>query len=257
MQPNKKKLFVFDLDDTVMWNSWNYGVALQKLYSFLLNLWERRIPALGSVAAFSEEIDAQLGKEINPDTGKEYGFSMERFPTSFVNTYRHLCDMGFGKYDENIAQKVYEIGMSTFDKKNYEDGLVPGAEEVLDFLKGEGHHLALITKGDKRVQTPKIEALELDKWFRWTKIVDDKSSDVFSKMADLFGRRFWSSAYKYSIGNSFYSDIQPALEAGYTGIYIPCYTWKVEELPEDLDKEKAIVIPQIKDILDLYEQGII
>lgn len=257
LHQNQRRLFVFDLDDTLMWNAWTYGVAFQRFYDYLLEIWSLRVPALGYVASFSEDIDAKLGKEINPATGKEYGFSMERFPTSLVETYRYLCeDMGFGRFEEATARHIYDIGMSAFNRKNYKKaGLVSGAKEVLDYFKKEGHYLALITKGDERVQMPKIEVLGLERWFRWTRIVDSKTTDTFIDTANLFGRNF--SGYKYSVGNSFYSDIHPAIEAGFQGVYIPCPTWSVEKLPDDCDQEKATVLPEIKHVLNLCAQEVI
>lgn len=246
----KKKLFVFDLDDTLMWNAYLYGLALIRFYEYLTKLWENRIPALGSIAAFSEDIDAELGKKINPDTGQLYGFSMERFPTSLVKTYQHLCGMGFGIFDEQVAQRIYRIGLSTFAPKHYKN-LVEGAEEVLNFIRDEGNELVLVTKGDKRVQNKKIKHLGIREWFgRNTYVVDNKTPEDFRDIkedsdADLF----------FAVGNSFFSDIKTAVEVGYIGIYIPCYTWKVEEMPARYSSKKIITIEEISEIMPLYKSG--
>ena len=130
----KRKLFIFDLDDTLIWSAYTYGLALIRFYEYLTKLWGNRIPALGSIATFNEDIDAELGKKINPDTGQFYGFSMERFPTSLVKTYQHLCGMGFGTFDEKVTQQIYRIGLSTFAPKYYKE-LVESAEEVLNFIR--------------------------------------------------------------------------------------------------------------------------
>lgn len=251
---SEKKLFVFDLDDTLMWNAWMYSIAQRNFFNFLCELWDRRILGLASIMAKSQDIDLELGKEINPATGKPYGFSMERFPTSLVRTYKWLCDMGFGEYDDGVAKLVYEIGMSTFDKRNYElAGLVPNAQEVLDMLKADGHPLALVTKGDTRVQRPKVDILGLKQWFRYVRIVDSKSVDIFAEVSGMFG--FKASATKYTVGNSFYSDIQPGLDAGYQGIYIPCPTWEGEKLPTEEDRKKALTVPTLAEMAELYKAG--
>lgn len=246
----KSKLFVFDLDDTLMWNAYTYGLALIRFYEYLTKLWENRVPALGSIAAFNEDINAELGEKINPDTGKLYGFSMERFPISLVKTYQHLCGMGFGTFDEHVAQRIYRIGLSAFAPRYFKN-LVENAEELLNSIRDNGDELVLVTKGDTRVQNKKIKHLGIREWFgRNTHVVDEKTPEDFRDIkensdADLF----------FAVGNSFYSDIKPAVAVGYIGIYIPCYTWKVEKMPAKYSSKRIITIEEISEIMPLYEGG--
>lgn len=247
----RKKVFIFDLDDTLMWNEYTYSLAFMNFYTFLMNLWGKRIPYMGSVAKRAEEITYDMVTEINSATGAPYGFTMERFPLSLVRTYQELCEKRFGTFDQAIADQVYEIGLTFCDPQNYAaQGLVPGAVDVLNFLNKQGDALILITKGDPRVQQRKIDALEVHRFFAEVTIVDNKTSETFSQYAARFPRhRFWS------VGNSFYSDIQPAMQAGFGGIYIPCYTWKVEQLPDDYDKDAVITLQIIAELLPVYESG--
>lgn len=246
-----KKAFIFDLDDTLMWNEYTYSLAFIEFYEYLRKLWDNRIPYIGSVAKRGEEITHDMVIQINPDTGKPYGFTMERFPTSLVRTYKELCDKNFGVFDDAIASNVYKIGLKFCAQHNYvEQGLVNGAQDVLYFLKQQKCPLFLVTKGDSRVQQIKIDALKFKPWFVEIAIVDNKTPETFLEYVRRFsGHKIWS------VGNSFYSDIQPAIQAGCGGIYIPCYTWKIEELPEDYDKATVITVQTILELPNLYESG--
>lgn len=246
------KVFIFDLDDTLMWNEYTYSLAFEKFYSFLMRAWKRRIPYIGSVARLAEDLNALMVKEINPATGKEYGFSMDRFPSSLVRCYKALCETGYGVYDEKIAHCIYGIGMTAFDSKNYKKhGFAPWARYALNFLRKQNDVLILVTKGDPRVQQRKIDALCLERWFSEIHIVENKPPELFAE----FRNRFSGTAV-LSVGNSFSSDIKPALQAGVKGIFIPYYTWKAESIDrEGYDQSSLIVLQSIKQIVPLYKSG--
>ena len=190
--------------------------------------------------------------EINPKTGKLYGFSMERFPSSLARCYQNLCQMGYGAYDNGTAQQIYTIGMTAFDHENYKKhGLVPGARKALNFLRKRKDELILITKGDRRVQQSKIDALELGAWFKKMLIVDDKPPSLFEEIKKSFpGQPI------FSVGNSFSSDIRPAIAGGVKGIFIPYFTWKAENIePGECDPQMILTIPSIREIARLYKDG--
>lgn len=249
-----KKVFIFDLDDTLMWNEYTYSIAFTKFYFFLMHIWKKRLPYIGDVGAKAEEITYRMIKEINPDTNMPYGFAMERYPSSLVCCYEELCSDGFGIFQKDTAEKIYAIGLEAFDKKNYQkNGFVPGAKNALSFLKEKGEMLILMTKGDPRVQQLKIDALSLPLWFNEISIVDNKTPELFIRYKERFaGQPIWK------IGNSFNSDMKPAVEGGIKGIFIPYSTWKNEKHCSDEARacKNIIIIPHIKEIIPLYEKGI-
>ena len=59
--------------------------------------------------------------------------------------------------------------------------------------------------------------------FTSVEVVDSKASQEFRRMTSLAVSPEW-----YSVGNSYESDIVPAFEAGFRGIFIPVETcdWK-------------------------------
>lgn len=247
-----EKVFLFDLDDTLMWNEYTYSLAFIEFYEFLEAHWQKRLPYVGSIARLAEDLTHEMVNEINPATGKPFGFAMERFPTSLVRCYQRLCEMGYGTYTEGLASLIYEIGLTAFDPRNYQAaGLVPGAKGVLDFLKEKKDKLILVTKGDLRVQRPKIEALELSLWFPKIHIVESKPPELFAK----FRKKFRGHPI-FSVGNSFSSDIKTALEAGVKGIFIPYFTWKAESIdPGAYDPAMLFTLKEIGEITKYYQKG--
>lgn len=247
-------VWCFDLDDTLMWNSTTYNQPFLDFIQFLTGIFNNRIPYAGTIARFQEDIDVGLAKQVNPRTGKLYQFSRDRYPDSYVQTYEWLCQNGFGEYSETAALQCREIGMRAFEQANYRKlGFVPNGEEVLNFLY-QRHPLVLISKGDEWVQQKKVDALNLGRWFRNINIVPEKTCAVYQ---DILQGLIRLPAEVVMVGNSFSSDIGPALEAGMNGIFIPCATWKGESidpcaLPKDADV-RMVTFKEIKEIIPWYQ----
>ena len=248
-KPSAPLVFIWDLDDTLIWTSWAYSRAFGKFYEYMLSLFDYRLIELRTLGTISEEIDKGLIKEINPNTQKPYGYSMERFPESLVRTYKWLCDKEFGRYQNLVERRARIIGMEAFDPLGYkQQGLVKGAKATLDFLKKQGDVLILLTKGERLVQECKIVTLELDQWFGENiHIVDSKTEATFREY-----RKEFPDSTIYSIGNSYASDMSPALAAGERGIFIPYYTWLGEEQTVSVDTTRVFQLGHIAQLIDIY-----
>ncbi|PIN79050.1 hypothetical protein COV14_01150, partial [Candidatus Woesearchaeota archaeon CG10_big_fil_rev_8_21_14_0_10_33_12] len=235
--------FIFDYDDTLAWNQHDYSYAQIEFLNWIIfeKLWPNA-PDLQSIINLEVEIDNK-----NVET---MSFSMERFPTSFQQTYKSICEeknINYNKEDlKEDLKKAYEIGMLAFDEKRWKKlGLVDGAKETLDFLVEKEDELILLTKGDLKIQEKKIKATDCQKWFgKEIYIVPQKDAGVIDK---IVGNRNPSKVWH--VGNSARSDVQHALKAGIKMIYIPCETWayerkheKVEENPRLITFQKIIEI---------------
>ena len=265
----RPRVWLFDLDDTLMWNSTTYNQPMVDLIQFLTVIFNNRIPYVGTISRFQEDIDFGLANELNPRTGKPYQFSRDRFPDSFVRTYEWLCKNGFGEYNEAAALQCREIGMRAFDQTNYRKlGFVPGGENLLNFLKNRDHPLVLVSKGDDWVQQKKINALNLGRWFNDIHIVPEKTCEVYQEVLDKLNHANKSKAagrwdgdlhpsQVVMVGNSFSSDIGPALGVGMNGVFIPCATWKGESinpgsLPEDASN-RMVTFKEIQEVIPWYQ----
>jgi len=250
-----KKVFIFDLDDTLYWNVHDYCYPVLEFEKFLLDLLGYKVPQITAFRKLEKETALKLVHEINSSTGQEFGYSIDRFPRTLVETYKTICSRAGILFDQKVADKIWQIGMKAFDPELYrKKGLAKGAEEVLDFLKNKGDELILLTRGDKNVQQLKIDNLKLARWFYHIYIVPFKDIAIFNAMAKTF--RDVKSIY--SVGNSLESDIKLAIEAGLLGIYIPYDTWEFEENTENIlsgiDKSQLFIFKEIIEIKNRYKE---
>jgi putative hydrolase of the HAD superfamily len=207
MKSKNKKTFIFDLDDTLIWNAYDYSDILAEFYFYLRRKITPNCPYITDLLNMQREIDEKY-------TTKR-GFNFRRFPLSFARTYKQICEDTGIEYNKNIADGCYRTGMKTFTMPNAE--IVEGAKDCLEFLTDKGDELLLLTKGYKSIQQKKINQFDLGKYFsNITIALRSKDSKLFNEISGERDKNF-----VYSVGNSQSSDIIPALDAGLKAIYIP------------------------------------
>lgn len=248
-----RKLFVFDLDDTLIDNVHDYAEPILDTMRIIIKTLGSRAPHVTKLITIEHEIDARRVHEINPETGKPFLYSMERFPGSQVETYGEICRQVRVVPDPAIEAKLYQVGMKAFDEKRYRRNIKPGAKEVLEFLLAQGDTPVLLSKGDPRVQEKKLRALKavgID-CFTKVRVEDLKTPQMFQEIREEF-----PDLNPISVGNSYDSDIVPALEVGYFGIYIPVETWevigKMDEIAAKVDKSRCLILTDIRQIISFY-----
>jgi FMN phosphatase YigB (HAD superfamily) len=249
------KLFVFDLDDTLINNVHDYADPILNACRLIIEVLGAKAPHVSQIIAMEQEIDTRRVREINPSTGEPYLFSMERFPTSLVEVYREICKQAKVAPKEAVEVELYLIGHRAFDENRYVKNIKPNALSVLDFLLEKKDSLVLCTKGDPRVQEKKIKALKqagIDH-FSTMRVVNEKTPEVFRGFLAGFGQDEF-----YSVGNSYSSDIVPALSAGFTGIYIPVETWEtigqMDSILAEVDTNKCLVLQSLEELKTQYER---
>ncbi len=248
------KLFVFDLDDTLIDNVHDYAQPILDAAGLIVEELGSKAPHVTKIINLEQEIDSRRVKETNPKTGKQFLYSMDRFPGSLAEVYKHICASAKIIPKATVMAKLFSIGLMAFDEERYIKNIKPGTKEVIDFLNEQGDMVVLLTKGDRGVQAKKVVALqEANIMFLRVDVVDSKTSLEFRIMTSLALSPEW-----YSVGNSYESDIVPALEAGYKGIFIPVETWdvigKMDEIISKVDKEKCLVFENIMEIKERYEE---
>ncbi len=268
------KTFIFDLDDTLIYTSYQFLIPQFKLGDYIirkinlnhkdleitkriLNLTKEEIkeennksllqrfdnpPLLKKIIEKQEELDIQQVKELV--TKGENPFGIDRFPETFVRTLDYFCNVYNLSYSVHEEDLVRSFGYETF---YVQKDFMPGAEEVLNFLKKRGDELILLTKGDYNWQNKKIEVHSLKDWFKEIHIVDEKNAKI---LETIIGLKDKSSIYK--VGNSLKSDIIPALEIGINGIYVPFETWGYE-IPEEIIEKKFFTFKNLFDLIENYD----
>lgn len=197
------------------------------------------------------ETDKERVNETDPETGEQYKYSMRRFPSSLVVVYLSLCDDAKVVPDDQVVERLYEIGMKAFDEKRFRENIKDHTEKVLSYISSHGDIVILVTKGDKEVQQRKVQVFEdegLDFFDEVVLVEHSKSPGLFERLLNKYQA---GSGISLSVGNNYHKDIVPALKAGVTGgIYIPEFTWE-EKTPDKTD-ERCITLSKLENILKLY-----
>ncbi len=229
------KTFIFDLDDTLRWTSWDYSWANAAFYKLLYEELRHNVPYITHLAHWHQEIDHKLAKLK--------GLTPERFLDSLEDTYKACCEKFGVRPTKAAAHRMRMCGKQIFDADRYAaEGLVDGAEEMLDFLNAKGDALYLVTRGVQKEQTKKIKATGLDEVFPDDRIfiVDD-----VPPLKQPYFRRILEgkdAASCYSVGDGMDSDVNEATELGMWGLHIPNHagTWIYDQEISGVDKRVQI-----------------
>ncbi len=221
---------VFDGDDT-LWST-------EGLYD------EARANARSIVAAagLNPTEWERLERLIDVANVKRFGYSRERFPTSCVEAYRELRRLSGQEPDGVIEQRIKAAAETVFE---CDPPVFEGTRNALETLRSRGFRLALLTKGDRDVQSRRIERSGLRPFFDVIEIVADKTPEVFARVLASLGVE---PASAWMVGNSVRSDVFPALTAGLRPIWIDAHVWEHERDHEKLNDDRVIVAASLSDI---------
>lgn len=250
----KTNVWVFDLDDTLMSNVHDYAHPILDACGLIIDTLGDTAPHVSAIVALEQEIDQRRVKEIDPITGRPYGYSMNRFPGSLAEVYREICKRTGKTPIQNVETELMHIGHKAFDPARYGRNLYPDTMATLIALQRKGDRILLLTKGDKRVQSKKLSVLDAGKKFTRVVVVENKTPGVFREMVKGF-----EDCRLFSVGNDYEKDIVPALEVGYhLGVWIPVETWEVigrlDEIRAKIDWSWCVELHSLQEIVDRYDE---
>jgi len=143
-------------------------------------------------------------------------------------------ELALAHHHESLREEVETIGDKLIDRHCE---LLPGVANTLGEL-GQRHRLLLFTKGDPGEQLRKLDRSGLRPLFSRIGVPREKDPGNYQLLvaqAELDPNR------TFMIGNSPRSDINPALKAGLSAVFIPHpHTWELEH--EEIDHSDARVI---------------
>ncbi|PQM53306.1 hypothetical protein C5U48_05370 [Mycolicibacter virginiensis] len=204
-----KDMIIFDGDDT-LWR-------VERLYDDA----RERAAAIVSEEGIDPQRWINMQKEIDIASVSDLGLSPVRFPNSSILAYeRSAIELGTTVKDAT-REKVRAVSSEVFEATA---PLVAGAGQVVAEL-AVTHRLALLTQGDPLVQAKRISDSGLLPFFEIVHIVNRKDERCFSKLLAEAGV---TPADAWSVGNSFPSDINPALRLGVRAIWIETHVWAYE-----------------------------
>ena len=223
---------IIDADDT-LWENNIYYEACVEAYA-------RLMADEGYDPGEAEEMMGVVERERIP----EVGYAPEEFARSLVISYERLCERRDRPVREEVVEAIWTIGLQVGD---YPMVLLEGIETSLEALQ-EDHRLILLTKGDDQVQREKLARSGLERYFEAVHVVWEKDADVFRDLVaqyDLVPERTWMG------GNSPRSDVNPAVEAGIGGVYVPHpNTWQLE-IEGLVESDRVTVLKRFADLPEL------
>jgi len=199
------RLAVFDGDDTLWWTEPLYDEA------------RRAAGRVVARAGVDPQAWDQLERRLDVENVARLGFSQQRFPTSCVEAYRALASPPSLAVEVAVHRAASAVFASPAPP-------APGARAVLEALAGP-YHLVLLTKGDAEVQHRRVGESGLSDLLDTVEVVVEKGHGHFTELLQRFGA---SPEVSWSIGNSWRSDIEPALAAGLRAVWIDAPVWEYE-----------------------------
>ena len=222
------KVLAFDADDTLWSNEPLFREAEKKVAEALSDF--------GDFQYISDELYKVEFKNMG-----DYGFGAKAYVLSMIENAVNITG---GKLTGEQVMYIIDSGRKIL--RNPATPL-PGVEETLKRLSEDGRYkLVLMTKGELLDQERKIARSGLAKYF--SLIDTNKTQKEYIGLCDRLGI---SPSELMMIGNSFKSDIEPVLQLGGWGIYIPSETlWKLEHT-EEYDHRNLFKVNAFEDIINI------
>lgn len=225
------RAIAFDADDT-LWDCQSYFEQVEQDYCELL-----------SEYASAREISASLF-EVESANMSELGYGCKAFTLSLVE---NAVKVSRGKLTAYQVDNILRLGRSLL---RLPATPLEGVASTLESLQHDGRfRLAVFTKGELLDQENKLQRSGLRRFFDVVSIVSDKTEAAYKRLC----RELEVTPEQLCmVGNSFKSDIAPALAIGACAIHVPFrVTWKHEET-ETFDHERLVTVErfaQVRDVL--------
>jgi putative hydrolase of the HAD superfamily len=222
---------IFDADDTLWENNIYFDEAFEQFCTYLAH------------SSLSSEQVRLVLDEIERVNAKTFGYGSKNFARNLAQCFEHLAERDVSDRDlEAVREFAYQI-------LERPPELIAGVKETLAHLNGR-HDLLLFTKGDPDEQRMKVDRSGLGPLFRHIAIVREKNERAYRELAqerDCMVERTWM------IGNSPKSDINPALAAGLSAVYVPHpRTWILEKEDVPDSHPRLLKVEQFSELLQHF-----
>src|ERR1700726_4394541 len=206
-----RETILIDADDTL----WENNVFFEKTIEEFLTLMEP--------FGYPREYARHILNETERRNIRQHGYGVRSFGRSLEETYMKLA--GHRAERTTVEAIHYRVGELERTPPSILDGVV----ETLDYLANR-HRLILFTKGEPAEQAAKVERSGLQIHFEAIEIVPEKDVATYRSMVN---RHHVVETRRWMDFSSPRSDINPALEAGLSAVFIPHpATWALE--PEEV-----------------------
>ena len=226
----KIKVIAFDADDT-LWDCQSWFDEVEHKCCELLSPW-------ATAREVSEGLFATERKNLSLT-----GYGTKAFTLSLIeNAVRVSKEQLTG----DIVMRLIELGK---DLLNFPTTPLPEVEETLRTLAEQRHYrLVVFTKGELMDQEGKLARSGLEQYFSHVETVSNKTEREYRQLCENLDV---APEQTLMVGNSFRSDIAPALAAGAYAIHIPYHVvWELEK-SEEFPHDRLHKITHFGEILDI------
>lgn len=257
MKKTKRSVWVFDIDDTLAMNEWQYSAAFAHFFHYLYQNFTWMMPNFNDVQKTFKEIDEQLFIS--------YGINRGRVAESMLKTYEEICNWIEGRWginarNQNHEREIAAIGDSPFEFTRME--MLNNAKIILGKLKSRGDKLCCLSSYDKQVFPQKAKFLKLYAYFKKKniKLLPGKKTTADFIEASGWKPELDNQCHWHVVGNG-PSDVLPAMQISenWRGFYIPHGSTSAlfkndaackRFTPCPIDHPRIITLRDIKDILN-------
>ncbi|MDE6002220.1 MAG: HAD family hydrolase [Prevotella sp.] len=224
------KVVAFDADDT-LWDCQSWFDEVERKCGDLLRPWATQEEVTQGLFATERSNMALLG------------YGTKAFTISLVENAVRLTN---GALPGDIVLKLIGLGKGLL---RFPTTPLPEVKDTLQRLHTDGRYrLAVFTKGELLDQESKLERSGLGGYFEYMETVSNKGQDDYVALCDHLNVR---PEELVMVGNSFRSDIAPALAVGCHAIHIPYHVvWELEK-SEEFPHERLQKISHFGEVLDI------
>jgi putative hydrolase of the HAD superfamily len=226
-----RQQLIFDADDTL----WENNIYFEEAFDHFCGYLAHSSMSPAQVRSVLDEIEI-----VNAAI---HGYGSRNFGRNLALCFQHLAER---EISESDLEAVKQFAQAILEKPVE---LIDGVSETIAELSGR-HDLTIFTKGDPEEQRMKIDRSGLGRYFQHTAIVKEKNATAYHALTEEQG---FNPEATWMIGNSPKSDVNAALSAGLSAVYVPHpRTWSLEiaELPES--HPRLLRIDSIRQLTTLF-----
>ena len=222
-----RNTLLIDADDTL----WENNIFFEKTIEHFITQLEH----LG----YTREYIRHILNETERRNIRQHGYGVRSFRRSLEVTYLKLAG--------NAARReiVQEIERMAVELEATPPHILDGVPETLAYL-AKHHRLILLTKGEPAEQAGKVERSGLQSYFDAIEIVLEKDVGAYARMIEQFKI---VKTHGWMVGNSPRSDINPALHAGLSAVFIPhAATLELEKCELESGGGKLLILTSFREL---------
>ena len=224
------RVVAFDADDT-LWDCQSWFDEVEHKCCELLKPW-------ASAREVSEGLFATESRNL-PLTG----YGTKAFTLSLIE---NAVRVSHQQLTGDIVMQLLELGRQLL---LFPTTPLPEVEATLRQLsQSRRYRLVVFTKGELLDQENKLQRSGLEQYFSHMETVSNKTQKEYRQLCENLGV---APEQTLMVGNSFRSDIAPALETGAYAVHIPYHVvWKLEK-SEEFPHPRLQKIKRFNELLDI------